>query len=662
MSLFLITCGGGGGSPTEPTPPPSPTVQNIEFTTPEDTPKTFSFMGSEPQNLALTYSVSTQPEHGTVSVSGGSGTYTPNANYNGVDTFSYIAISTSGNSNIGIVLVNISAVDDNPNTMNVSAVTDEDNSIEITLEAEEYDGDAIIFNIKDNPDNGAVTLSGDKATYTPNENYFGSDSFTFEAVDTSAKKIINTATASITVNPINDAPTVDDINDQQVSVGESIAINLYGNDIENDNLSYEIVDTPNKGTVSITHSGNYATYIAQSTTGSDTFTYKANDGNDDSNVATVSIEIDFTKYFTIGGSSTWCRAYDIIEASDGGYILAGYCTYGNDDRGLYLVKTDILGNKVWDQLIEDIEGAGSITLAVDGSGYAISSNYGGDMMIIGIDEDGEPIWANQIGNGGGGNGDTNALSIKPNNNGYIIAGATETKPGDSSSWNFDSYLVAIDNSGNVSWDKNIGTDYWEYGSDSMKDICIINDGNYVSLSSGGGVSIFKTDNTGNVLWHKNYSAESDWMISGETIEETTDGGFIIAGSHYEDVGVIFPSYLSNGFLMKFDASGNEEWNNFYGGSNNDQFSDVKVTPDGGYIAVGHTLSDGSTGIPKIYVVKTDSSGSEEWNRVIPARNQYGSSSEAYCVYVTSDGSYIIGGTANQSVFLVKLDSQGNRIL
>ena len=64
LSLFLITCGGGGGGgPTEPTPPQLPIVQNIEFTTPEDTPKTFAFMGSEPQNLALTYGIATQPEH-----------------------------------------------------------------------------------------------------------------------------------------------------------------------------------------------------------------------------------------------------------------------------------------------------------------------------------------------------------------------------------------------------------------------------------------------------------------------------------------------------------------------------------------------------------------------------------------------------------------------
>jgi len=52
----------------------------------------------------------------------------------------------------------------------------------------------LAFNVTDDPTSGTVTISGDKATYTPNANYYGSDSFTFEAVDTTAKKVLNTAT------------------------------------------------------------------------------------------------------------------------------------------------------------------------------------------------------------------------------------------------------------------------------------------------------------------------------------------------------------------------------------------------------------------------------------------------------------------------------------
>ncbi|MBT3727870.1 MAG: tandem-95 repeat protein, partial [Candidatus Marinimicrobia bacterium] len=318
IPLFLWTCGGGGGSsPTEPEPPQLPTVQNINLTATEDTPKVFTFVGTDPLNLALSYSVSTQPQNGTVVISGGSGTYTPNANYNGQDIFLYLASSVNGNSNIGTVVIDIVAVDDDPNTMDVSVTTDEDNVVTMTLEAEEVDGQTIQFNVSGNPSNGSVTISGTTATYTPNQDWFGTDTFNFEAVDVASKSILNNATGTITVNPINDAPTVDDINNVEVSNGQSVDITLTGSDVENDNLTFEIVDSPNNGTVSI--SGNIATFDATSV-GSDTFTYKATDGTDESNVATVSINVlDTTRFTTTFGGSLRDKAYSGLQTSDGGY-------------------------------------------------------------------------------------------------------------------------------------------------------------------------------------------------------------------------------------------------------------------------------------------------------------------------------------------------------
>jgi hypothetical protein len=138
MGALIIWACSGGDSPTEPKIE-LPTVQNIEFTLEEDTSKTFAFMGSDPLNRALTYSVSTQPQHGTLTINAGAGTYTPNANYHGADTFAYIATNVDGSSNIGTIVATITPVDDEPNSMDVSATTDEDNAIDITLQAEEYD-------------------------------------------------------------------------------------------------------------------------------------------------------------------------------------------------------------------------------------------------------------------------------------------------------------------------------------------------------------------------------------------------------------------------------------------------------------------------------------------------------------------------------------------
>jgi len=243
--------------------------------------------GTDPEGAALTFSISTQPQNGTVTASGAAGTYTPNENFNGTDTFAYIASDGALSSQAGLVSVTVTAVDDDPNTMNVSAITDEDNEVVITLEAEEYDGDTISFNIKDNPTSGSVTLNGDKATYIPNENYYGSDSFTFEAVDYTAKKILNTATASITINPINDAPVVEDISVEGWD-NQNLSIQLNGVDIDGDNLSYSIVD--NAASVNAYISGsNIEIENTNHYWGTDSITFQAYDGSAYSDTATLSI-------------------------------------------------------------------------------------------------------------------------------------------------------------------------------------------------------------------------------------------------------------------------------------------------------------------------------------------------------------------------------------
>jgi len=113
IPFFLWTCGGGGSSPTEPELQ-LPTVENITLSFDEDTSNTFTFLGIDPLGETLTYSLSTEPIYGSVIINNDQGTYTPNENYNGPDTFTYYATNRDGNSNIGTVLININAIDEEP--------------------------------------------------------------------------------------------------------------------------------------------------------------------------------------------------------------------------------------------------------------------------------------------------------------------------------------------------------------------------------------------------------------------------------------------------------------------------------------------------------------------------------------------------------------------
>jgi hypothetical protein len=331
LILFTATLIWTCSSPTKSEPAPQPpTVNNLSITTNEDTPTTFTMTGTDPEGAALTFSISTQPQNGTVIASGAAGTYTPNENFNGTDTFAYIASDGGLSSTAGLVSVTVTAVDDDPNTMNVSAVTDEDNAVVITLEAEEYDGDTISFNIKDNPTSGTVSITGDKATYTPNANYYGADSFTFEAVDYTARKVLNTATASITINPINDAPVVEDVNVEGWD-NQNLSIQLNGVDIDGDNLSYSIVD--NAASVNAYISGsNIEIENTNHYWGTDSITFQAYDGSDYSDTATLSIA--YKRYVNYNvPSHDWenyqAPWFDLLEI----YLAFGYNEQNHNNTG-----------------------------------------------------------------------------------------------------------------------------------------------------------------------------------------------------------------------------------------------------------------------------------------------------------------------------------------
>ena len=289
--FFIFTCGGGG--PTEPQVQ-LPSVQNIAFTLEEDSSATFSFLGTDPLAQSLTYSLSSQPQHGQIQINGSSAVYTPNADFNGVDTFAYFATNTDGNSNIGAIVATVTPIDDQPQTSDISATTNEDESIDINMNLIEVDNDNVIFTVINNPSNGTVAFSGNVATYSPNQDWYGEDTFTFQVEDVNARKILNSASATITVNSVNDAPVVSNVtastNSLQSFNAESIEINLEGDDVEGDELTFSIVSDVSNGSTSLT--GSVVTYTPNANyDGTDTFTYKANDGELDSDVASGTITV-----------------------------------------------------------------------------------------------------------------------------------------------------------------------------------------------------------------------------------------------------------------------------------------------------------------------------------------------------------------------------------
>ena len=154
--------------------------------------------------------------------------------------------------------------------------------------------------------------------------------------------------------------------------------------------------------------------------------------------------------------------------------------------------------------------------------------------------------------------------------------------------------------------------------------------------------------------------------------QTVDDGYAIAGikDSFNDGGYSLAVYRdliivgnADAWLVKTDSSGNELWNRTYGGPNDDGAFSIVQTLDGGYALAGNTYSFSAGNNTDIWLIKTDSSGNELWNRPFGGpKDDFG-----YFVIQTSDGGYALAGITNSSgagyedVWLIKTDSYGNKL-
>lgn len=337
----------------------APVAQNLSVTVSEDSQGSVDLLASDGDGDTLTYLIVSGPAHGTLTGSGASRTYRPAADYAGADQFTYKVSDGMAESAVATVTLTVTPVPDAPVATGQSVTTPEDTPRSLTLTATDADGDALTYTVVASPVHGTLSGNGASRTYTPDANFHGADSFTFRASDGARQS--NVATVTITVTSVNDPPVAQG---QTVQVTEDTPkpLNLTAADADGDTLTYSIVTPPAHGTLS--GSGSSRTYTPGANfSGTDSFTFRVNDGQADSNLATVTLTVD--------------GVADSPEANGDSYAL-------DEDTTLNVPAAGVLANDFnpdGDPLTLSVQaqpGHGTLTLQNNGSFTFIpATNYSG---------------------------------------------------------------------------------------------------------------------------------------------------------------------------------------------------------------------------------------------------------------------------------------------
>ena len=278
----------------------TPTAYGQSVSTPHDVPVTITLTASDLDNDPLTYSVASGPTHGSLSGSAPNLTYTPAPNYHGNDAFTFRAFDGQGYSNPATISIAVTYVNHAPIANGQSVSVDQDSAAAITLSATDPDLDPLTYAVMSGPSHGTLSGTAPNLTYTPAPLYYGPDSFLFKANDGMLDS--NVATITITVDRVNHAPVAS--NDSYSAIaGKALSIVAPGllsndTDVDGDILAAILVSGPAHGSLVLYPNGSLRYLADIGYSGSDSFTYKVNDGVADSNVATVFLNV--TGWFDVG--------------------------------------------------------------------------------------------------------------------------------------------------------------------------------------------------------------------------------------------------------------------------------------------------------------------------------------------------------------------------
>jgi VCBS repeat-containing protein len=342
-------------------------VINDNYTAIEDTLRTVLVADgvlandSDPDDDPLIAELVGQATGGVVTLAtDGSFTYAPNANFFGPDSFTYRVYDGTDYSASATVTLNVAAVNDIPVAVGDLYFAEVGGQLTVTA------AEGVIANDQDpdlqgltatqvtGPAHGTLTVNGDGSfVYTPNPTYRGMDSFTYRVADSGDDSNVATVTLRVDSTPVanNDGYSIAEEGTLNVAVGQGVLINDTDGDL--DPLTASLVVGPANGVLSLVSNGSFTYTPNVNFNGQDTFTYRANDGDQLSNTATVTITVT--------------PVNDAPIAIEDSYSLFANDTSDvNAQNGVLANDIDIDSPTLTAVLLGDVAN-GTLTLAADGS-------------------------------------------------------------------------------------------------------------------------------------------------------------------------------------------------------------------------------------------------------------------------------------------------------
>ncbi|PSQ49529.1 hypothetical protein BRD19_03625 [Halobacteriales archaeon SW_7_65_23] len=353
------------------------TAQNDSYTVDEDGSLSVSESNgtldndTDPDGDSLSASLDSDVSNGTLTLhDNGSFEYVPDSDFNGEDSFTYKADDGAGGTDTATVTITVNAINDAPTANDLSVTTDEDTAVSGTFDASDPDDSSLSYSIASAPSNGTVSVSGDGFTYTPDSDYAGSDSFTYEVSDDDGAT--DMATVTITVNAINDAPiaandsyTVDE--DGTLSVSEANGTLANDTDPDSGALSATLASDVSNGSLTLYANGSLTYTPDDGFTGTDSFTYEITDGNGGSDTATVTFNVTAT-------ATSQLDQDEYVLESDSGQTITGTSTKAAGSEVTVRIESEDLNNPFVDRQTVSVESDGTFSAEFDVSSLPEGTN------------------------------------------------------------------------------------------------------------------------------------------------------------------------------------------------------------------------------------------------------------------------------------------------